>query len=337
MMKQKILIVGAGGFIGGFVVEEALDRGYEVWAAVRQSTSRVYLNDDRIHFVDLNYADAEQLKLQLRQLREEMGGWHYIVHNLGVTKSQNPADFERINYGYLRNLVEALMTEHLVPQQFVFMCSLGAWGLGDEKGYTPMKPTDPPRPNTQYGESKRKAMCYLQQLEGFPYVIVAPTGVYGPRERDYLLLIKAINRGIDVAVGFRPQYLTFIYVKDLVAVIFAAIDKGVKQRTYFVSDGESYSPADFKRAVQLALHKKRVLTLHVPLCVVGVAAYGCGVVNRLFGCSSTLNPDKYKIIKQRNWLCDTTQLERELNFIPRYKLTRGLEECVAWYKQEGWL
>ena len=31
-MSMKILITGAGGFIGGFIVEEALSRGYETWA-----------------------------------------------------------------------------------------------------------------------------------------------------------------------------------------------------------------------------------------------------------------------------------------------------------------
>ena len=30
-MLKKILVTGAGGFIGGFIVEEALRRGYETW------------------------------------------------------------------------------------------------------------------------------------------------------------------------------------------------------------------------------------------------------------------------------------------------------------------
>ena len=42
-MSMKILITGAGGFIGGFIVEEALSRGYETWAGVRKTTSREHL------------------------------------------------------------------------------------------------------------------------------------------------------------------------------------------------------------------------------------------------------------------------------------------------------
>ena len=47
-MLKKILVTGAGGFIGGFIVEEALRRGYETWAGVRASTNKEYLNDENI-------------------------------------------------------------------------------------------------------------------------------------------------------------------------------------------------------------------------------------------------------------------------------------------------
>ena len=40
---MNILITGASGFIGSFIVEEALRRGFETWAAVRKSSSRAYL------------------------------------------------------------------------------------------------------------------------------------------------------------------------------------------------------------------------------------------------------------------------------------------------------
>ena len=51
---MKILIVGAGGFIGGFIAREALNRGYETYVAVRETTSRRYLKDDRLKFVVLD-------------------------------------------------------------------------------------------------------------------------------------------------------------------------------------------------------------------------------------------------------------------------------------------
>ena len=55
------------------------------------------------------------------------------------------------------------------------------------------------------------------------------------------------------------------------------------------------------------------------------------------GKSSTLNGDKYKIMKQRNWQCDISPLVNELGYRPDYNLERGVKEIVAWYKNEKWL
>ena len=101
-MARKVLITGAGGFIGGFIVEEALSRGYEVWAAVRHSTSREYLTDKRIHFIELDFTDASKLSKALQSATRESGKWDYIVHNLGATKCTNFADFNKINYEYFK-------------------------------------------------------------------------------------------------------------------------------------------------------------------------------------------------------------------------------------------
>ena len=44
-MLKKILVTGAGGFIGGFIVEEALRRCYENLDGISTSTNREYLKD----------------------------------------------------------------------------------------------------------------------------------------------------------------------------------------------------------------------------------------------------------------------------------------------------
>ena len=156
-MSMKILITGAGGFIGGFIVEEALSRGYETWAGVRKTTSREHLSDPAIRFIDFNYGNKKILTDQLLSHKGEYGAWDYIVYNLGVTKCKNPDDFDRINYGFVKNFTEALVETEMVPKQFIMTSSLGAWGVGDEKNFTPIRPTDTPHPNTRYGKSKLKA------------------------------------------------------------------------------------------------------------------------------------------------------------------------------------
>ena len=67
-MEKKILVTGASGFIGSFLVEGALERGMQVWAGVRKSSSRKYLQDSRIHFAVLDFTDSDRLASQLEEL-----------------------------------------------------------------------------------------------------------------------------------------------------------------------------------------------------------------------------------------------------------------------------
>ena len=94
---KKILITGASGFIGGFLVKEALNRGYETWAGVRSTSSRVNLQDERIRFIDLKYSDRESLTAQLADFVREHGPWDYVIHNAGLTKTLDKRNFYRIN------------------------------------------------------------------------------------------------------------------------------------------------------------------------------------------------------------------------------------------------
>ena len=334
---KSILITGAGGFIGGFLVEEALRRGYDTWAAVRSTTSREFLTDERIHFIELDYTDQDRLEETLRDHMGEWGRWDYVVHNLGVTKSTNYMDFEQVNYGYLKALADAMQATNMTPDMFLLMSSLSVMGPGDEKTYQPFKSSDVPLPNTYYGVSKLKAETYLQSLEGFPYTIFRCTGVYGPRERDYYLMIKSIKRGFDFSMGFDKQMLTFIYVKDLVTAVMDALDKGPLYKAYFISENQGYTQQEFRKIVCEELGKKFVIPVTCPLWVVKRVCAIAEWIGKVTLKASTLNRDKYKILKQRNWLCDTSDARRDFAFNPQYSLREGIREAIAWYRQAGWL
>lgn len=334
---KKILITGAGGFIGGYLVAEALKQGYETWAAVRSTTSREFLTDERIHFIELDFTDDDKLLATLRSHVQDCGKWDYVVHNLGATKCTNYLDFERINYGYLRALVEALRTIDAIPQNLVLISSLSVMGMGDEKGYTPFNATHIPQPNTRYGTSKLKAETYLQMQADVPFTILRLTGVYGPHERDYFLMMKSIKAGFDFSVGFRKQMLTFIYVKDVARAVMAAVQHPPKRRAYFISENRGYTQKQFRSLVCNELSKTFVVPVTCPLWLVRVVCAVAEWWGKVTLKASTLNGDKFKILKQRNWLCDTGDAQRDLDFTATYSLPQGLHEAIAWYKKAGWL
>ena len=52
---------------------------------------------------------------------------------------------------------------------------------------------------------------------------------------------------------------------------------------------------------------------------------------------STLNRDKFNIMKRRNWAVDVSKARKMFGFDPKVDLREGVERSVTWYKQEGWL
>lgn len=335
---MKILITGASGFIGGFLVKEALNRGYETWAGIRKGSSKEHLKDPRIQFIDLEYNDKEILTSQLARFAREQGAWDFIIHNAGITKTLDKQDFFRINAVYTHNFVEALAKAGCSPRKFLLMSSLSSFGKGDEKTFNPIRLTDTPQPDTAYGKSKLQAEKYVTAQHNFPYIILRPTGVYGPGEKDYFMEIKSIQAGFDFAVGMTPQRITFIYVKDLVTIAFMALEKeNIKNRSYFVADGDVYTDKEYALLIMQTLGKKQVLSARIPLIFVKAACYCSEQISKLTRKVTPLNTDKYIILKQRNWICEVSPLQDELNFTPQYPLHKGLAECIAWYKEAGWL
>ena len=334
---KKILITGASGFIGSAIVNKALDLGMEVWAAVRHSSSKQYLQDKRINFIELDLSSAQQMTQALSKLR-----FNYVVHAAGLTKALRQADFFSVNTEGTKHLVEALKNSNQELQRFVYMSSLSVFGaIKEQMPYQPIKETDTPRPNTAYGKSKWEAEKFLDGLEeagyDLPYVILRPTGVYGPREHDYYMMAKSIKEHVDFAAGWKRQDITFVYVDDVVQAVFLALDHGKKGRKYFLSDGNVYQSSTFSNLIHQELGCPWWIRVKAPIALLHVICKVCDAWGHLTGRLTALNNDKYNILRQRNWRCDIRPAVDELGFKPQWDLARGVRETIEWYKANGWL
>lgn len=330
---MNILITGATGFIGGFIVDEALNRGMQVWVAVRPTSSRKYLTDPRIQFLELNLGNKEQMKERMGNLK-----FDYVVHAAGATKCLHAEDFFRSNTDGTKNLVQALIELQMPLKRFVFVSSLSVYGpVAEEQPYREICLNDKPQPNTAYGRSKLAAEQYIESLSSLPYVILQPTGVYGPRERDYFMMAKSIKSHTDFSVGYKPQDLTFVYVLDVVQAIFLALDSQKTGGKYILSDGEVYSSRTFSDLIHRELGKPWLLRIKAPIWLLRIITFCGEYIGRMTGKISALNNDKYNIMKQRNWRCDINPAIKDLGYKPKYQLDEGVRLTIKWYKENGWL
>ena len=348
---MTILVTGASGFIGSYIVQEGLDKGFEVWAGMRGTSSRGYLQDERIRFAQLDLSNPDLLRQQLQQYKEQMGGigWDYVVHAAGATKCLNEIDFYRTNTEGTRHLIDALKAEGMKPKRFVFVSSLSIFGAIREKPvrkpsaenpwiYSPILLTDEPKPNTAYGRSKLQAEEYLLQQKDFPYTILRPTGVYGPREKDYFMMAKSIKQHIDFAVGYQPQEITFVYMMDVVQAIYKCImSADAEGKAYFLSDGEVYNSRRFSDLLQENLGNPWVLHVKAPLWLLRIICWVSTRVSHITGKMNALNDDKYHILSQRNWQCDIEPAKQDFGYQPQWKLEQGVPATIKWYQENRWL
>ena len=337
----RILVTGATGFIGSFIVEEALNKGMEVWAAVRKTSSLEYLRDSRIHRIELNLSSEDDLKNQLKD-----HPFDYVVHAAGVTKCIHQEDFYRINTEGTKNLVNAIRALKMPLKRFVYLSSLSIFGpIKEQQPYQEITEADTPQPNTAYGKSKLLAEQFLDGIneslktdeEPFPYVILRPTGVYGPREKDYFLMAKSIKGHSDFSVGYKQQDITFVYVQDVVQAVFLAIDYGKTGRKYFLSDGQVYQSSTFSNLIHQELGRPWWIRIKAPIWILRVVTFFGEHIGRMTGKITALNNDKYHILKQRNWRCDIQPAIDELGYHPEYPLELGVPLTIRWYKENKWL
>ena len=333
---MNILITGASGFIGGFIVEKALEEGLNVFAAVRKTSSKKYLKDPRINFIEIDFSNCEKLTKQLEDFSKENGSIDYVIHNAGVTKVLSEKEYNKVNFEYSKNLVEAIIKSGHKLKKFVFVSSLAASGPGQHNTDKPISLLDLPKPVTEYGRSKLKTEEYLKGLSNFPYVIMRPPAVFGPRDADMFSFFKLISNKLEIYIGSNLQYLSFIYVKDLASAIIRATTSQVQQKIYFISDNQTYTNVIFSERIKVLMDKK-TFVIKLPMFLVNIVAFLSENAGKLTKKPSPLNVDKINELKCSNWLCDASSFYLDTDFKVQYTLDKGIEETIKWYKDEKWL
>ena len=183
MTNKLAIVTGANGFVGSHLVDALLNSGYRVRCIVRKTSNLQWLSAKNVDFFYGGLDDIENLK-------QAFADATHIFHIAGVIKSPNYDGFITGNVTMTQNVLEAALALNGL-QHIIVTSSLAAHGpnvIGK-----PSIESDPRRPVSEYGESKRAqedlAATYTDRL---PITIVRPPTVYGERDVEVLLFFHSL-------------------------------------------------------------------------------------------------------------------------------------------------
>ncbi|WP_242917852.1 NAD-dependent epimerase/dehydratase family protein [Pontibacter liquoris] len=330
-MNERVLITGASGFIGFHLVAAAVQAGLEVYAAVRPTSEVAQLEAFPIKYAALDFTDSQALQKALEEKQ-----YHYIIHAAGTTRARSEQEYTLINAGFTKNLAMAAAAAAMPLRKFVFISSLAALGPIAYQDTSPIHEQSAPQPVTAYGRSKLLAEQLLAEVEGLPMVVLRPTAVYGPRERDIFILLKILSSGLDPYISRQPQRLSFVHATDLARAVMLALQAEALPASYNISDGQSYDRYALADMTRQVLGKK-AFRFYLPLGLVKVVA---GVLEAAYAGQDkapALNREKLRELTAENWYCSIDRIRKELGFVPKYDLATGLAQTLQWYKENKWL
>ena len=233
---MKVLITGAGGFIGSHLVDSQLEQGHDV-RAVDLHLNLLQPQSANPH-LEAICGDITDKNL----LNKLVDGVEVIYHlasaHLDVSLSDD--HYRRVNVGATRSLLEA--ASMAIVRRFVHCSSVGV--IGDVEN-PPADETTDCHPTNIYERTKlegeREALSYSHRT-GLPVVVMRPAWVYGPRCPRTSKLMRTISKGRFLFFGNGQNMRHPVYIKDAVKGLeLCAIAEGVNGEVFIIA-GESALP-----------------------------------------------------------------------------------------------
>lgn len=304
---MKILVTGAGGFVGAAVAGEALRVGHEVVGTVRpgSSDSRLASFGSRLNVVWLDLRDTAQVRAMVRDCRPDV-----IVH-VAWSGVSNRSRSDRLqitdNIETSCHLLEA-GAEYGVSK-FVGMGSQGEYGPLERK----ITETDLPHPSTLYGASKLAVHYLTRQLaaqSGLSYAWMRIFSTYGPGDNPHWLIPSLINQMLD---GRRPQttlgkqFWDYLFIDDLATAVVSVAASSAAEGVFNLGSGQ---PLEVRSIVE----KIRDLTSPKMELVFGEIPYP---------------PDQIWHME-----ADVEHLKSLTRWLPRIDIDAGLAATVDWHRAQ---
>ena len=178
------------------------------------------------------------------------------------------------------------------------------------------------------------ALACARQL---PLLILRPSAVYGPRDKDIYVFFKLLSKRINPCLTDPVQRISLCYVHDLVqAALLAAEAPTSPGEIFFVSDGQDYPIEEIGKTFAEAMEVNAFRVCVPKWVLLGIASFS-EYYSRVSGNPSLISRGKVEEMAQKNWLCDITKTKEVLGFSPVIPLSDGARLTVDWYRNKKWL
>ncbi len=221
--NKKVLVTGAGGFIGSHLVEHMVGLGAKVRAVIRYNSR----NDWGLLEI-LSPAVTSRLDVRAGDLVDPfwtlkiVEGCDIIFHLAALIAIPYsyiaPQQFVAVNCTGTLNLLEAARRARV--ERFVHTSTSETYGTAQ---YTPIDERHPQRGQSPYSASKIAADKLVESYHlsfGVPAAIIRPFNTYGPRQSARAVIPTIISQGLDgdvIRLGLLTPRRDLTYVQDTVA------------------------------------------------------------------------------------------------------------------------
>jgi nucleoside-diphosphate-sugar epimerase len=295
-----IAITGGTGFVGGKLIELALDAGHQV----RALTRRPQPARDGVTWIEGTLETPADL----------MRGADVAIHVAGVVNAPDRDGFAAGNIAGTRSIIDAATAANL--RRFIHVSSLAA----REPGLS------------LYGWSKAEAE-HLVEESGLDWTIVRPPGVYGPGDMEMRDMFRLAKRGLALLPP--PGKISLIEVGDLARLLLALVTQDPGRIILEPDDGVEggWTHDGFARAIGAAVGQ-RVLPLALPSALLSIAARADGLFR---GGKAKLTQDRVNYLSHPDWTVDPAKRPAPGLWQPQVPTPQGLAATAAWYRAHSLL
>jgi len=321
----NIAVTGANGFIGSWICHYLKEK-YHVRAVVRRGSDISMLTAD-VELFPVDYQDVLTLENVFKNCS-------VVIHCAALTKAKDWGSFKKANIDLTNELID-LCNRIPTIRQFIFLSSQAAGGM--PSAYANISEDQQCPILSQYGLSKKIAEDNIKKFCTIPFTIVRPVSVFGPGDKDFLQIFRAISKGFAPAIGFKKSYLNLLYVELLADFIKRIIlNDDACNHTFYVHDGRNYESREFLELLRMIVNPN-AKTVLIPVFVIKLIAELNSVWSSISGTIPVLNRLKARELTGRYWLCSIDNARKKIGFSPDNDISESIRKTHEWYLEHGWL